>query len=476
MGLAKDLIKLGAIMIAAVAVEKLADAARRKKDPQNARNTGTPDTASVNSHNPVECRRCHFETTSPVIIDGKPVCPMCAMAITSEKNKGYDHGPGFGRISHRCCARCGVDLLQLEPAQIRSIDECEYCDVCAVKITRAQERSKEVLEQIMAYMASLFPDAIHEIYESGDHLIKSPDNDHGNAIQVWIDQEITLEFADWHHHYGFEIADMAEFYDDLNGLFLGKLCVACSYSKGMEDNAQEDDEEYWRGSSLMHEEQLTEEELYREFLKNQKVICSFWDASKDRTFIIKTGMTEITEDEFYTVFQNCPQCVLDYCLLKSRKTYQTPSSHREAIQVAMEKVHSFSFDIQKAKAQKLDAEKFLSVPTVPWVHKSKGMQYFIDEVVGDKLQYWFAFLEPPYGAGPLMRNGHVIQKGLTIDDFHLVNKTLFPNGPKFLTVMEWTTDWSDYFDAGHEWWGAACWSIYDRSLDRYVVILASATD
>ena len=37
-------------------------------------------------------------------------------------------------------------------------------------------------------------------------------------------------------------------------------------------------------------------------------------------------------------------------------------------------------------------------------------------------------------------------------------------------------DWSDLFDAGHEWYGACCWSIYDKSMNRYVVMLVSATD
>ena len=40
----------------------------------------------------------------------------------------------------------------------------------------------------------------------------------------------------------------------------------------------------------------------------------------------------------------------------------------------------------------------------------------------------------------------------------------------------WTTDWSDLFDAGHEWYGACCWSIYEKRMNRYVVMLVSATD
>ncbi|MBR5042424.1 MAG: hypothetical protein IKX67_04225 [Bacteroidales bacterium] len=32
------------------------------------------------------------------------------------------------------------------------------------------------------------------------------------------------------------------------------------------------------------------------------------------------------------------------------------------------------------------------------------------------------------------------------------------------------------FDEGHEWWGTLCLTVLDRTLDRIVVIMASATD
>ena len=31
-------------------------------------------------------------------------------------------------------------------------------------------------------------------------------------------------------------------------------------------------------------------------------------------------------------------------------------------------------------------------------------------------------------------------------------------------------------DAWHEWYVACCWSIYDKTMNRYVVMLVSATD
>ena len=64
----------------------------------------------------------------------------------------------------------------------------------------------------------------------------------------------------------------------------------------------------------------------------------------------------------------------------------------------------------------------------------------------------------------------------TPEDFERVNAALFPKGRARLEVFEWSTDWSDWFDDGHEWWGAMCCTVYDRSMDRYAVLLASATD
>ena len=94
-----------------------------------------------------------------------------------------------------------------------------------------------------------------------------------------------------------------------------------------------------------------------------------------------------------------------------------------------------------------------------------GMAVSLDDVdAGEQIPYWYAFLEPPQWFD------------VTPDDFRRVNEALFPEGTDALEVFEWTTDWSNHFDAGHEWWGTACWSVYDKHLDRFVVMFASATD
>ena len=80
------------------------------------------------------------------------------------------------------------------------------------------------------------------------------------------------------------------------------------------------------------------------------------------------------------------------------------------------------------------------------------------------MNYRKAFLKPPH------------TNSYSDADFYKINAALFPNGTGGLEVYEWTTDWSEYFDEGHEWWGTLCLTVYDKALNRFAVIMSSATD
>ena len=124
-------------------------------------------------------------------------------------------------------------------------------------------------------------------------------------------------------------------------------------------------------------------------------------------------------------------------------------------------------DIEKAQARQIDPDALLHVPQILRANHV-GQRFYgcelPDPLKGEQIPYWYAFWETPHpsGYGP--------------DDFRRVNAALFQEGTDGLEVYEWTTDWSGYFDDEHEWWGAACWSVYDKRMDRYVVIMASTTD
>jgi hypothetical protein len=192
------------------------------------------------------------------------------------------------------------------------------------------------------------------------------------------------------------------------------------------------------------------------------------------------------DDEYHFVGE------VDYHLLKSDKPYEGLRSHREALIVvfdrlaensiedlkgirercgddAADKLSPLIYDIDKAKPTPLDPNDFFYCPDIVNIDYYGNVYYDAewkpnDENCGTTVPYWYAVMEPVHGR----RNKP--------EDFKKVNEVLFPDGTGALDIYEWTTDWSDLFDAGHEWYGACCWSIYDKSMNRYVVMLVSATD
>ena len=201
-------------------------------------------------------------------------------------------------------------------------------------------------------------------------------------------------------------------------------------------------------------------------------------------------MRELLSDPFYEMIGRYKNCIVDYCLIADEIPHRGYRSHKDAVLFAMLKVMEretdtelpaeigvcgqiddgplpWSLDMEKAHANPIDPAALLHVPEI--LRTSRSGQRFYDcglpdPMKGEQIPYWYAFWETPHisGYGP--------------DDFRRVNSVLFPEGTDELEVYEWTTDWSGYFDDGHEWWGTACWSVYDMRMERYVVIMASATD
>jgi len=201
-------------------------------------------------------------------------------------------------------------------------------------------------------------------------------------------------------------------------------------------------------------------------------------------------MRELINDPFYETIKNLDRLIIDYCLIEDDTPHQGYRSHKDAVLFAMLKVieryieeqlrdevgycrtvqdepFPWNLDIGKAKAHPIDPAALLHAPEILRTDRS-GRRFYDcglpDPVKGEQIPYWYAFWETPHGSG------------YGPDDFQKVNSVLFPEGADVLEVYEWTTDWSNYFEDGHEWWGTACWSVYDKKMNRYAVILASTTD
>lgn len=197
--------------------------------------------------------------------------------------------------------------------------------------------------------------------------------------------------------------------------------------------------------------------------------------------MMKIKMRELRDDSFYEILKEYDGLVVDYCLMESAFLHQGYSSHKEAILFTMQQLNQdypwISLDGDKAAAKEITSEELFAFPDKPWKENAHGtVLYHVDFSRGGRIPYWYAFLEPPHGTGPLIREGKMIRKNYDREDFETVNGALFPKGTDELEIYEWSTDWSSYFDAGHEWWGTICCSIYDKKMKRYVVILASSTD
>lgn len=162
----------------------------------------------------------------------------------------------------------------------------------------------------------------------------------------------------------------------------------------------------------------------------------------------------IEDDPFYGVLAQYPDCVIDFCLVKNEHIEAGNNAHRDALLWASRKIFFdendgaiWHFNVGRAEGKSIGADELFAP---------------VDK--NGKLNLRRAFLEPPYA------------NSYTDADLEKLIAALFPGGTDGLEVFEWTTDWSEYFDEGHEWWGTLCLTVFDEKLDRFAVIMASATD
>jgi hypothetical protein len=94
------------------------------------------------------------------------------------------------------------------------------------------------------------------------------------------------------------------------------------------------------------------------------------------------------------------------------------------------------------------------------------LRVFRSGTIGNDQGYAYAFGDPPYGMDGT--------EDEIADLFDELNRALFGDGD--LEIMRWSTDWSSYFDAGHEWWGAFLWTVRPLGRPYVVAICASTTD
>lgn len=171
------------------------------------------------------------------------------------------------------------------------------------------------------------------------------------------------------------------------------------------------------------------------------------------------------KEAFYKARSRYPDCVLDYLLLQSSNPHQGLPSHKDALVCAINELRhnynrSFTMDESLLCAIPLSPTAFFAESTLDETRKSGLTSYNPPE----EFSYHYAFCHPP------------TSRPLPTKAFAELNWTLFPHGTEHLEIFEWAPNFSNYFDAGLEYWGAAMWTVYDRLSEGYVVIGASGTD
>lgn len=89
--------------------------------------------------------------------------------------------------------------------------------------------------------------------------------------------------------------------------------------------------------------------------------------------------------------------------------------------------------------------------------------------------YAYAFSDPPYTLYDYAEKKRVSLREAT-ELFHAINKEVLGRISSESVIFEWPVDWSNYFDAGQEWWGSFLWTFANPGTHRIIVLAASTTD
>lgn len=181
-------------------------------------------------------------------------------------------------------------------------------------------------------------------------------------------------------------------------------------------------------------------------------------------------MIEIINHEVYDLLKReYDEVCLDYVIFSAENEIAGIETHRKAVINAFDILNKrfADYDLEinimtdKMTAEKISINDLLRLPEDSCYDSRRKRNRSYNMPV--PMTYWFAFLEPPHGT-PYLK-----------DDFIRLNSALFPDRED-VEVFRWNDDFSNYFDAGKEWWGTGLWTAFDLKNKVITVIGASLTD
>ncbi len=95
------------------------------------------------------------------------------------------------------------------------------------------------------------------------------------------------------------------------------------------------------------------------------------------------------------------------------------------------------------------------------------LAWITDRKVEREPGYAYAFTQPPHRLR--LDHGDVQRLFREIDD------DVLGRPDESTEIWKWSTDWAEYFEHGHEWWGAFAWTVRRPEAELWA-LLASTTD
>ena len=195
------------------------------------------------------------------------------------------------------------------------------------------------------------------------------------------------------------------------------------------------------------------------------------------------------------------QSVLDIvCLQMDGNTENIYEVSKEALVEAMKIFENRLSEYFKRRFPNKDRYNYFQIELLP-SPEPKGELIRFDVFIGQSFDFKkdkvnvtsynhglaYALLNPPYG----LQNTGIEGKLNTLKYLKSKQEVFTKLLTEFLTKMldiqdiqkadkmiiyKWSDDWSNYFDAGKEWWGTYCWTIYNPYNNIITVITGSSTD
>lgn len=152
--------------------------------------------------------------------------------------------------------------------------------------------------------------------------------------------------------------------------------------------------------------------------------------------------------------------MIDYVLLPA----MTHADAASAFMVRIARTRSLTFDPARAVGTSISEPRFYGRF---YDRDTRQLTIMRSGAFGDDEGYAYAFGSPPYGLDETPDE----VSGL----FNAINDELFGERAS-LEITLWSTDWSSYFKAGLEWWGAYLWTVRSSARPYLLAIGASTTD